>query len=42
MFVGTLPGHGPDCIVSHGQENGPRIAHVNYRKDYVGSRVYAL
>jgi hypothetical protein len=42
VFVGTLPGHGPDCIVSHGQENGPRIAHVNYRTDYVGSRVYPV
>jgi Putative peptidoglycan binding domain len=42
MFVGTLPGHGPNCVVSHGQENGPRIARANYRDYYHSTRTYPI
>ena len=42
MFVGTLPNHGTNCVVSHGQENGPSIARANYRNDFLGCRSYAV
>jgi hypothetical protein len=42
MFVGTLPGHGTNCVVSHGQESGPSIARSNYRSDYKYARTYPI